>query len=79
MLRAARSPQSTSRVSALRPALLLAVLVAAGGCSRALFPANESRSQFDRYDRARNQYAPQFVLDEFGRRTPNLDGRLSPR
>lgn len=49
------------------------------GCQKTLFSPREGRSQFDRYDMSRDQHAPQFVEDEFGRRTPNLRGRLGQR
>ncbi len=62
--------------------LLAAVVVsglALGGCGKALFPETEPRTQFDRYDRSRDEYAPTYIEDEFGRRQPNLTGRLSPK
>ncbi|TVQ77768.1 MAG: hypothetical protein EA380_06940 [Phycisphaeraceae bacterium] len=49
------------------------------GCQKTLFSPREGRSQFDRYDMSRDQHAQQFVEDEFGRRTPNLRGRLGQR
>ncbi|XHC25266.1 MAG: hypothetical protein ACFHWZ_05895 [Phycisphaerales bacterium] len=49
------------------------------GCSKALFPQDEARTQFDRYDRSRDEYAPMYIEDEFGRQRPNLQGRLSPK
>lgn len=49
------------------------------GCSRPLLSPKDERSQYDRYDRARSQYAQQFKEDEYGRRTPNLRGRLSQK
>ncbi len=67
---------------ALGPSLLAAVLLlaaAGAGCSRPLLSPKDQRSQFDRYDRARNQYAQQFKEDEYGRKTPNLRGRLSKK
>ncbi len=51
----------------------------AGGCQTPLFSPIEDRTQFDRYDKVRNQYEPQYVEDEFGRREPNLRGRLAPK
>jgi len=63
--------------------LLAGALVAAAlllpGCSRPLLSPKDERSQYDRYDRARSQYAQQFKEDEYGRRTPNLRGRLSAK
>lgn len=49
------------------------------GCQGVLFSPTDERSQFDRYDRVRNNYAPLYVEDEFGRQTPNLRGRLAPK
>ena len=50
-----------------------------GGCQKALFPQDAPRTQFDRYDRSRDAFAPPYIEDEFGRQRPNLQGRLSPR
>ena len=50
-----------------------------GGCSKPLFTDRDERSQYDRYDRSRNQHARPYLMDEFGRERPNLKGRLSPR
>lgn len=79
-----RSTQPNSPAS--RHALLLlgvlALAMLAGnliGCSKALFPQDEARTQFDRYDRSRDEYAPMYIEDEFGRQRPNLQGRLSPK
>lgn len=59
--------------------LLGAVLLAGacgGGCQDQLFPPNEPRSQFDRFDAVRDKRAQQYLEDEFGNRKPNLRGRL---
>ena len=65
------------------PALCAAVLAlgvcAVAGCRKPLLSPDEERSQFDRYDAVRNQRAPQYVTDEFGRRHPNLRARLLPK
>ena len=50
-----------------------------GGCQRTALRPDDRRSQYDRYDQARNQRAEPFLEDEFGRRTPNLAGRLIDR
>lgn len=47
-----------------------------GGCQKTALRPDDTRSQFDRYDQARNQSAQPFLEDEFGRRTPNLSERL---
>lgn len=57
--------------------LALAVLPLAS-CGKPLLSAKDERSQYDRYDRVRNEYAPQVVQDEFGRNLPNLRARLRP-
>lgn len=71
----------TGAARTLGPLLLASVAIALGvaGCSRPLLSPKDQRSQFDRYDKARNQYAPQFVEDEYGRKKPNLRGRLSQK
>jgi len=51
----------------------------AGGCEKPLFGPEVERSQYDRYDAIRGQSAASYVEDEFGRRQPNLRGRLMSR
>lgn len=53
-----------------------AFVLAAGGCLDPLLSPDEPRSQYSRYDLVRGQFAPQYIEDEFGRRQPNLRGRL---
>ena len=48
-------------------------------CNRALFRTQDERTQYDRYDASRGQYEPMYLEDEFGRRKPNLRGRLAPK
>ncbi len=50
-----------------------------GACQAPLFSHRETRTQYDRYDRSRNQFEPQFLQDEYGVRQPNLRGRLTPK
>jgi hypothetical protein len=52
---------------------------AGGGCNEALFPANAPRTQFEAYDRMRNQAAPETEMDALGRPQPALRQRLSQR
>jgi hypothetical protein len=69
-------------VKAKRAILVLAAAAwsaAAMGCGQPLLSAKDERSQYDRYDRVRNDYAPQFLEDEYGRKLPNLRARLAPR
>lgn len=69
-----------SPARAIAGALVIATLgIPLAGCGKPLMSPSESRSQFDRYDRSRNQFAPQYIEDEYGARTPNLRGRLSPK
>ena len=78
-----RSRPGTGRV-ALRPwptlglaACLAGVcLGAAAGCHKSALRPDDARSQFDAYDATRNTRAPAHVQDAFGRRQPNLRGRL---
>lgn len=49
------------------------------GCAKPLLSPAEERSQFDRYDAMRAQHSPQYIENEYGRREPNLRGRLSPK
>ncbi|GAB4386113.1 MAG: hypothetical protein Kow0022_14260 [Phycisphaerales bacterium] len=58
---------------------LAAVLVGAAGCRAPLLVNGEERSQFDRYDRVRDQAPSPYFVDEYGRRRPNLRGRLLSR
>jgi hypothetical protein len=68
-----------------RAAILAAELAALGaalcasGCARPLLAPTDERSPYDRYDNVRGRYAPQFIENEYGRREPNLRGRLSPK
>lgn len=62
-----------------RVCLVLSVAATAvllGGCTDPLLTPNEPRSQYDRYDAIRAQRAPSYLEDEYGRRRPNLRGRL---
>ncbi len=77
-------PDHRSRTIPIASRLLICVLLAVVsltvlGCRKPLFSPSEDRSQFDRYDRVRNRYEPQYIEDEFGRREPNLRGRLGPK
>jgi len=62
--------------------LRLALLAAAAsliGCAKPLLSPTEERTPFDRYDAVRQRHAPQYIENEYGRRQPNLRGRLEPR
>jgi hypothetical protein len=49
------------------------------GCQKPLLSPDDERSPYARYDAVRNQSAPQYITDEYGRRRPNLRDRLLPR
>ena len=57
----------------------VAVVLLMSGCRQPLFSERDERTQYDRYDKSRDQFANQYVEDEFGRREPNLWGRLKPK
>lgn len=81
----AESPLSALQpsLSRTRRALLALACLLAGlslsACGKSLFPQDQARTQFDRYDRSRDEYAPTYIEDEFGRQLPNLRGRLAPK
>ena len=54
-------------------------LSCASGCSKPLLAPTDERTPFDRYDNVRGRYAPQYIENEYGRREPNLRGRLGPK
>ncbi len=58
---------------------LVCAAVVVTGCQKTALRPKDTRSQYDRYDQARNQRAEPFSEDEFGKRTPNLRGRLIVR
>ena len=71
-----RQPAKMFAARATAAALLALVGGVGAGCYRSALRTDDARSQFDRYDQARNERAPSYVTDEFGRRQPNLRGRL---
>lgn len=71
-----------TRSWASRVVLVVATLLGcaiSGGCKKALFSQDESRSQFDRFDAVRDKRAEPYVFDEFGQRRPNIRARLLSR
>lgn len=50
-----------------------------GGCNKPLFPENSARTQFETYDRLRQQSTPLEEEDEFGQKRPALRARLAPQ
>ena len=73
---------TTTRWGSWRRRLLLAVVGAVGalaltGCRKPLF-ATPVMSQYERYDRWRDDYLDPYVVDAWGDRRPNLRARLVP-
>ncbi|MCC7145211.1 MAG: hypothetical protein IT443_02060 [Phycisphaeraceae bacterium] len=68
----------TSKPSWLRRILLLAMLASLAGCSKALFPEDLPRSQYERYSTLRGRERPKKETNAFGREMPALRERLSP-
>lgn len=64
---------------AARSVVVAALLTIGGGCQRPLFNEKDPRSQFDTYDRLRQQNQSLLVPDEFGNPQPALRARLSPQ
>jgi hypothetical protein len=56
-----------------------ALAIALPGCQRVLFPENEPRTQYEKYDMMRNRYTPASEPDVFGNPQPALRARLAPR
>jgi hypothetical protein len=56
-----------------------ATCLALSGCTKTALRPDDVRSPYDRYERVRAERAEPFLEDEFGRRTPNLRGRLLQR
>lgn len=59
-------------------AALTAMALGTLGCQGALFPENEPRTQYERYDRLRGRYTPTERRNAFGQVEPALRDRLSP-
>lgn len=56
-----------------------AALLLVAGCRQSPITENDVRSPFDRYDLIRDEYATPYLQDEYGRKRPNLRGRLIDR
>ncbi len=57
-------------------ALIIGGALLAVGCQTSPLDMKGERSQYDRHDSLRNQWSEAYYEDEFGRRVPNLRGRL---
>jgi len=56
--------------------LACVVMVAPMGCRKPLFPKDEPRTQYDRYDRIRGEWVPATVTDQYGQPEENVRARL---
>ena len=56
-----------------------AAIMSLAGCRKVALRDDDRRTQFDQYDSTRNEYVTPYVTDEFGRKIPNLRGRLTQR
>jgi hypothetical protein len=70
------NPVSRSRSRVLLILSCVVVGASLSGCARSVFRPDDDRTPFDRYNRSRSQQPVPFLEDEYGRRTPNLRGRL---
>ena len=59
--------------------LLVLTVCLLAGCHETLFPVDTPRTQFEAYDRMRNQAAPEKEMDALGRPQPALRARLAPK
>ena len=59
--------------------LLAAIVLGLGACGKTLLSPSDQRTPFDRYDLVRGEFQPQYIENKFGRREPNLRGRLEPK
>jgi len=67
-------PGSRRRVAWV--ALGAVVLAMPAGCVKPLFPKDEPRTQYDRYDRIRGEWVPATVTDPYGRAQENVRARM---
>jgi hypothetical protein len=56
--------------------ILMVIGGGVGGCQKTALRPDDVRSPYDRYERSRSERAEPYLTDAFGRRTPNLRGRL---
>ena len=62
-----------------RSACALIVLAGVSGCGKTLMDPDEPRSQYEAFDRVRDQHVETYEFDAFGQRRPNLRRRLLPK
>ena len=74
-----RHRHTTTYRRALLCGIALMAGLAASGCRQGPITENDERSPFDRYDLIRDEFALPYLQDEYGRKRPNLRGRLVDR
>lgn len=57
--------------------IVVGLVLGLSGCIKPLFPKDQPRTQFETYDRLRNQEVPLEEPDVFGNPQPALRARLS--
>lgn len=70
---------SGRRMCLPRAVVVIGLAATLAGCQRPLFNDKDARSQFDTYDKLRQQNQSLLVPDEFGNPQPALRARLSPQ
>lgn len=74
-----RARDGAGRLAVWSGAAAVGLLLAGAGCQKTALRPDDVRSPYDRYERVRAERADPYLEDEFGRRTPNLRGRLLQR
>ena len=64
------------RTRTLGLAVVLGATLLAPGCTKPLFPDDEPRTQYDRYDRIRGEWPEARVVDQYGTPRENVRARL---
>lgn len=72
-------PRSRAGAIALLAVAACALALPQAACQKTVLRPDDVRSPYDRYERVRAERADPYLEDEFGRRTPNLRGRLLER
>lgn len=75
---ASRTTVTMGRRQSTALLVVVVALMTATGCQRKLFPSDQPRTQFQTYDRMRQQDTQTEETDVFGRPQPALRARLTP-
>ena len=59
-------------------AVVAVACVVAGGCQEPVFPEDQPRTPYERYQSLRGQERPAETTDAFGNPQPDLRARLAP-